>query len=114
MSNATETQPAVTDDPVMWAKDASRGMMNLERNQIIQRARDAALCVCGHKNVSHGYGTDAGPAWRDGSRIGRGPCGIETNASANKWSDPRTFGPHWDSMPCPCQTFTADSKGTAL
>lgn len=45
-------------------------------NAAIQRARDELRCACQHKNVSHGYGDDAPKTWRDGSRIGLGPCGM--------------------------------------
>lgn len=44
-------------------------------NTRIQYDRDHTRCTCGHPNISHGHGTDAGPTWPDGSRIGRGPCG---------------------------------------
>lgn len=56
-----------------------------EWNNRIQRARDEIVCSCGHKNVSHAYGARTVMPWPDGSRIGRGVCGMS---------------------PCPCRAFT--------
>lgn len=42
-----------------------------------QCARDAQLCTCGHRNVSHGYGP-----YRYGSGIGNGPCGFDCDCTA--------------------------------
>lgn len=52
-------------------------MVAVVRNEAIQRARDKTICRCGHRNVSHSYGADDGPQWREGSRIGLGVCGID-------------------------------------
>lgn len=36
------------------------------------RTRDAQLCTCTHRNISHAYGVKI-----NGSGIGNGPCGID-------------------------------------
>lgn len=61
-----------------YARKDSHGFgLSVLWNQSIQAARDATVCTCAHRGVSHGHGDDAGPAWPDGSRIGRGACGID-------------------------------------
>lgn len=58
-------------------------------------ARDAQPCTCGHRNVSHAYGSVI-----DGSGIGNGPCGIDR--------DTRNAATGYLGDPCPCQAFEHD------
>lgn len=91
MTNATPT--ADPTDPATWDRNGA----DLHHAARVQAARDAKLCACGHLNVSHGYGTQDGPTWPDGSRIGRGPCGWDR--------DRRNHATGWRGDPCPCVEF---------